>query len=490
MEEQPGKGSVMAAERLSGLDTSFLCVEGPTSPMNLGAVAIFAPTIPTHPARLVQLLQDRARQIPQLRRRTEASWLPSPIRWVEDDGFDVHQHVHAHRLTRLPYGDAQLATRVSTIMAEQLDLTRPPWELHVITGLDGGRFAVLIKLHHALADGASTVAIGLSLMDGHQMPEPADPPVVESQSAASPFIRSAQLLAAAVNGAPEVARRVRHTLDVAASVIRNVRPLLPESPLLTAPSAHRRMITLRVDCADLKRVRAKYGGTNNDVLLAALTGALREWLDQRGSKPDRLSLRAFVPVSRRRAGDHAGGNRVSGYLCGLPVDEADPIERLHMIRSTMDENKKAGARRGAGALPMLAEYIPAALHRLVTPLIGQGAPLLFDTVVTNVPLPGIPLRCDGAELRELYPVLPLAPGQALGVAFSTYRGTVHIGLHADDRALPDIDRLGVAFPQALAELCGAPHPTRIARPHRAVKGESPITPRDPKAGTKLATRKG
>jgi WS/DGAT/MGAT family acyltransferase len=192
----------------------------------------------------------------------------------------------------------------------------------------------------------------------------------------------------------------------------------------------------------------------HDVLLAVLTGALRRWLTGRGAAPDGVSLRALIPVSRpnRRPAEPRGGNTLSGYLCTLPVGEPDPLTRLGAIRAEMDRNKAAGSHRGAGALPLLADRLPPAVHRLAGPFAGLGAPLLFDTVVTNVPVPSLPLHLAGAELREIYPIVPLAHGHALGVAVSTYRGTAHLALHVDRQALPDLDRLADSVPAALAAL--------------------------------------
>jgi WS/DGAT/MGAT family acyltransferase len=174
-----------------------------------------------------------------------------------------------------------------------------------------------------------------------------------------------------------------------------------------------------------------------------LSGALRDWLIERGDRPDAMALRALIPVNQRcrGRGERTAGNQLSGYLCDLPVDEPDPVRRLMAVRRMMDANKEAGPTRGPGALPVLADRVPAAVHRMLMRAVGQCTPLLCDTVVTSVPLPNIPLRFDEAELREVYPVVPLAPGHALSVAFSSYRGSVLVGLHADASALPDLDRL-------------------------------------------------
>jgi WS/DGAT/MGAT family acyltransferase len=431
----------MASTPLSGLDTAFLSLDSTATPMNIGALAVFSPAQPEHPARLAELLRVRAARIPQLRQRVRASMLPPGVpTWVADPRFDAGAHIHTHHLPR-PHDATQLTDRVADIMAARLDSGRPLWEIHVITGLPGGRFAVLPKLHHALADGTAALLLGLSLLDGFDVP-PAPPrahvnPVPGIRATLRSFGSSAQ-----------------QAMDIAGAVLRNARPAPPSSPLLAPNATERRLATVRLDLHDIKRVRARHGGTTNDVLLAVLAGALRDWLLARGDRADGLSLRALVPVSQRcrGRGRNAAGNQLSGYLCDLPVGEPDPVRRLVAVRAMMDGNKEAGPRRGPGALPLLAEHVPHAVHRMMMPMVGQCAPLLCDTVVTTVPLPSVPLKFDGAELREIYPVVPLAPGHALGVAFSPYRGTVHVGLSANGRAIPDVDMLADAMSGTLGSL--------------------------------------
>lgn len=433
----------MTSARLSGLDTAFLCLDQPAAPMNIGGVAVFDAHRHVHPGRLVRLLAERAGRIPPLRQRIRPNWLPpGTVSWVEDERFDAGRHVIGHRL-RAPRYRGQLAATVAGIMAEPLDMSGPPWQLHVISGLAGGRFAVLAKLHHALADGAAATLLALGLLDGcaDRLTE-----------------RLIDRAGGSVTGS--LLGRLRHTgelIGIAASVARNARPATPDSPLLAAPSRQRRLATLRIGLPDIKSVRREHGGTANDVLLAALAGALRYWLLERGQRVNGRGVRALIPVNGSRAADRRSGNRLSGYLCDLPVGEPDPLRRLRAVRTEMDANKSTGTRSGPGALPVLADGVPAALHRLAGPMLARSAPLLFDTVVTNVPLPGRELTLDGAELREIYPVLPLAHGQALGVAFCTYRDDVHIGLHADAAALPDVDRIADLVPHALDVLRdGAP----------------------------------
>ena len=433
-----GVGRLGNSTALSGLDTAFLSLDSTSSPMNIGALALFSPPQPVHPARLVELLRTRAERIPRLRQRVRGSLMPlGVVRWVDDPRFDAAAHIHTHHLPR-PHDTAQLTDRVADIMGERLDPGRPLWEIHVLTGLPGGRFAILPKLHHALADGAGAVLLGLALLDG------IDGRLANRRSA--PECSSGGLAASLRS----LGSSAQQAMDIAGSVLRSARPTPPPSPLLAPTSSDRRLATVRLDLADVKRVRRAHGGTTNDVLLSVLAGALREWLIARGDRT--FAPRALIPVSQRCRDRGPAGNQLSGYLCDLPVDEADPVRRLAAVRATMDGNKEAGPGRGPGALPVLADRVPAAVHRLVMPVFGQCAPLLCDTVVTSVPLPNVPLFFDEAQLQEVYPVVPLAPGHALGVAFSTYRNTVHVGLHANGTALPDIDLLAEAFTGTLGYL--------------------------------------
>ena len=451
----------MPIERLTGLDTAFLSLDTPAAPMTIGAIATFAPQQPIHPGRVVELLRTRAALVPKLRQRVQATWLPTPgARWVSDSDFDVEKHVFAHHIPR-PHQTDQLAEQAMRIMEGRLDPERPLWELHVISGLAGGGFAVLAKMHHALADGAAAVMLGLALLDGFtptavdQRDEPVVPHPVR---AALQWLREpARLIGESMTVAadlPKLARQARQTAGMASSILRNARALEPESPLFAPPSGERRLATLRLDLDDIKQIRARHGGTTNDVLLALLAGALRDWMIERGEKVDARPVRALIPVSQRvRASERRGcGNQLSGYMCELPIHEPDPVRRLAAVRTTMDANKEAGTCSGPGALPLFADRVPPAVHRFATPLLSRGASLLFDLVATNVPLPGLPLSLDGAPLREIYPVIPLAAGHALGVAFCGYRRAVHIGLHANASALPDVDRLADAFTGNLAEL--------------------------------------
>jgi diacylglycerol O-acyltransferase len=440
----------MHGARLSPLDIAFLCMEGSNTPMHMGSVAVFRPRETVDPQRLLALLTERAARIPTLRVRVRHSRSPlGGASWEHDPGFDPARHVDAHRLSTL-YEEDPLAAHAARWLAPPLDLSRPLWQLQLVTGLPDGSFALLLKLHHALIDGAGAVGVALGLLDA--VPAMRRTSVTDGDSNAE---RS--LMDSLWSQASATVGKATESAGIARSVLLAARPY-PMSPIATTNSPSRSLGFATLDMSDLRRVRGTHGGTTNDVVLAVLSGALRQWMRNRGQRTDTRPLRALVPVSvRGRAGGTGGargGNLLSGYLSDLPVGIEDPVQRLRAVRRSMDRNKAAGPVRGAGAIPVLAGRIPAGVHKLTTHLAGRAAPLLFDTVVTNVPLPGIAFTLDGARLRQVYPFVPLAPHHAIGIAVSGYRKSIHIGLQANSDAVGDLGSLTDAIGKSTAELLG------------------------------------
>ncbi|MBK1786137.1 wax ester/triacylglycerol synthase family O-acyltransferase [Prauserella cavernicola] len=436
----------MPLDRLSALDVAFLCLEGANTPMHMGAVATFRPRRHVDPERLVALLAQRAAGIPKLRRRVR-SGLPllGGAQWEDDPGFDALNHIGLSKLCDL-YEPDPLAEFASHWMAEPLELDAPLWNVQLVTGLPDGEFALLVKFHHALTDGAGAVELAFGLLDDISLP------VQRGGRAPQPEPEPRTPLQELRDGATAALGQAATSAGIASAVLRAARPY-PISPTATLNSALRRIGLVRLDLGDVRSIRKTHGGTNNDVVLAVLAGALRDWMINRGQRADARSLRALIPVSLRgREAERAGGNVLSGYLCDLPVELDDPVDRLRVVRDVMARNKQAGPARGPGAIPILANRMPAGIHRIATKVAGRAAPLLFDTVVTNVPLPGIPMSLGGARLREIYPFVPLAPHQSVGIAVSTYRNALHIGLQANGEAVPDVGSLADAVTKSLAAL--------------------------------------
>jgi WS/DGAT/MGAT family acyltransferase len=334
-------------------------------------------------------------------------------------------------------------------MERPLARRRPPWEAHVLPGEDGVSFAVLFKFHHALADGLRALTLAAGVLDPMDMPTPRPRPA-EPPGGLLPDVRK---LPGLVRGALS---DVGRALDIGASVARSSLDVHSTPALACEPSGTRRTAGVVVDLDDVHKVRKSAGGTVNDVLIAVVAGALRRWLDERGDSSEGVAPRALIPVSKRRPRTaHPQGNRLSGYLIRLPVDDPDPLGRLDTVRTAMDRNKDAGPNRGAGAVALLADHVPALGHRLGGPLVGQAARLWFDILVTSVPLPSLGMKLGGNPLTAVFPLAPLARGQSLAVAVSTYRGHVHYGLVADGKAVPDLDRLAAAVSEEVETLITA-----------------------------------
>ncbi|GAA3308890.1 wax ester/triacylglycerol synthase family O-acyltransferase [Streptomyces cinereospinus] len=345
--------------------------------------------------------------MPGLRMRIRDVWRPPALRRPLAFGgaarepaphFDPLDHVRLHAPT------ADFQTAAGRLMGRPLARGRPPWEAHVLPGTDGVSFAVLFKFHHALADGLRALTLAAAVLDPTDLPtprpRPAEPP--------RPLLPEVRELPGLLRDALSDAGRA---LDIGASVALSSLGVRSSPALTSRPSGTRRTAGVVLDLDDVHRIRKAVGGTVNDVLIAVVAGALRGWLDERGDGSDGVAPRALIPVSRRRPrGAHPQGNRLSGYLMRLPVDDPDPRARLDAVRTAMDRNKDAGPNRGAGAVALLADHVPALGHRLGGPLVSQAARLWFDILVTSVPLPGLGLRLGGNPLTEVFPFAPLAAG--------------------------------------------------------------------------------
>ena len=478
-------------DRLSALDASFLFAESRTQPMHVGGVMTFAPPDdgPFDPDAFVALIGRRLALVPRYRQKVREvpGHLGLPV-WVDDPDFDLAYHVRRTALPR-PGTDAQLRELVGRLIARRLDRARPLWEIYLVEGLADGRFAVVTKTHHAMVDGLASMDVGALLLDA--TPEPRATAADAWRPAPEP-----SALALATDAVLEAWRRPRTVLDVVARAGADAREVVssleratatlvtattgrPVHPLNTVIGEQRRFATARTTLADHRAVRAARGGTVNDVVLAVVAGALRRWMMTRGEPlQEGASVRALVPVSvrgRRGApgvpvagngsggaagapGGPAAGNSISAYFVELPVGEADPLRRLARVSTAMAAHKASGQAVGATTLIRLAGLAPPTLHSLGVRLTSQFSSQLYNVLVTNVPGPPRPLYALGARMLDMYPVVPLAGGQAVSVGVTSYDGGVHYGLNADRDALPDVDVLAAALTDALAELVAAAAP--------------------------------
>ncbi len=472
---------------LNRTDAAFWHLESPAAPMHLGALALFEypepagpgaaaepgvaqPHTQPTPQTLARLLCERAARVPLLRQKVRGGRHPAAdLRWVPDPAFDAHRHVHLH-----PHdGDRAPEQVAADLMATPLNPTLPPWEVHLLprpqevggpATADG--FALLFKFHHAAVDGLRAVELGARLLDQYQ-PRRADPTDATPHGARprSPAPRPAARTPAAhplldrlTGHAQRLLQQALIAADVTATVLTAALDPGPR-PLHTPPTGHYRLALPVLALDDINRIRKQHGGTVNDILLTLITAALRTWLTDHGHHPDPGTSRILVPVStRHRNPGHPSGNQLSGYLLDLPVHHHDPLTRLHAVQDTMRAHKARGPRQGPGAVALLADLMPPLVTRLAAPLLRHSVPLLFDALVTNVPVPDLPLSLGGAQLAALHPLAPLAPGHTLAIAMTTYRRTVHLGIRTTGPTDPD--HLERALHHALTQLLQTCNPRR------------------------------
>lgn len=458
------------SDRLTALDAGFLRLESADTPMHLGAVFVLDgdPLRDTGGALRVDEIERhvdaRVRRVPQLTRRVAEVplGLGRPL-WVDDESFDIRQHLFVTAVD--PPGDRlAFLDRCTELLREPLDRSRPLWQLWLIDGLADGRVGIVEKLHHALVDGIGGVDIASALFDVEPDVD-VDTPV---RTRVAPAPSSVRLLAGAVAGqladpARTAGRIVAATWRAPGTVAAQVASVAGAARELARPGAHtprtsfnrhvgpdRVVRTVEIGLAEVRAIGAPAGATVNDVVLAAVTGGVVAWMDEHGEHPP--ELHAVVPVSVRGRDDRSLGNHVGAVLVALPVGERDPLRRLQVVEMHMRRLKAAHEGQGAAAVLDTLDHVPG-IDRLVGRLVA--AQPFANLVVTNVPGSPVPLHLLGARIDEMIPVVPLGPGLGLGIAILTYAGRMTISLAADPALCPDVDRLAEAVTAALAELAAA-----------------------------------
>jgi WS/DGAT/MGAT family acyltransferase len=457
-------------ERLSALDVSFLYLETPTTPMHVGSVARFEPPAdrPFDYEALRTLVSRRIGLAPRYRQKVR--WVPGHIAnpiWVDDEDFDITYHVRRSALPK-PGSDAQLRSLVGRLQARQLDRNRPLWEIYLVEGLADGQFAIITKTHHAMVDGISAVDIATLILDLEPTPRqtPDDSWVPRPEPSRLGLVagaltdtlrRPTQAIDTVRSGVTDARALAGRALEAAAGVAAVARTSFrsaPASPLNAEIGEQRRFGMAATSLDDYKRIRKAHGGTINDAVLAVVSGALRIWLLTRGEAVvPSTTVRAMVPVSVRSPDqDGALGNRVSSYFVDLPVGEPNAVMRLHQVGYAMKAHKESGEAVGAEALVRLTGFAPPTIHSAAARLGSGLTRRLFNVVVTNVPGPQFPLYAAGARMRDCYPVVPLAKGQAVTIGLISYDGGVFYGMNCDRDAMSDIDVLAGCIEESLGEL--------------------------------------
>jgi WS/DGAT/MGAT family acyltransferase len=482
-------------ERMTSADVAFLHRETRSAPQHVGGLAIFAP----RPGgfeydRLVRLLEERISLAPRYRQKVRMvpGHLANPL-WLDDPNFDITYHVRRSALPR-PGTDEQLLEFCARIQSRLLDRSRPLWEMYLVEGLSDGRVAVVTKTHEAMVDERRGIDLMHVLLDAAPeprrtveaiwMPEPEPGSVDLLGAALLDIARRPAMLADTVREAARDARvtagKLASLTGGAASLARVVVQRPHPSPLSAQLSEQRRIAVARTRLADYRTVRTALGGAVNDVVLAVVAGALRGWLLGR-AEPLRpaTTVRALLPMSvsdpadppgpgaaaaRERGVDHPSlhrqepallAARVRPLLVDLPVGEADPVLRLAQLRYAMASHAASGRAVRADRIAELGGFAPPTLHALGARAAAGLTRRMFSLVVTNVPGPQLPLYASGARLTEMFPVLPLAPGQAMSIALTSYDGGMYYGINGDRDAVPDVHAVAELIEEALAELVAA-----------------------------------
>ncbi len=459
----------MSSDRLTGLDASFLHLEDASSHMHVAGVMIFEGDPPPYD-ELLEVIDRRLGLVPRYRQRLAFVPLAQgrPV-WVDDPHLNLRYHVRSTALPA-PGSEEQLKALAGRVFSQALDRDKPLWEIWLVDGLEGDRFAVLSKTHHALVDGVSGVDIMSVLFD--TSPAPAAPADTGERWLPRPLPSAAQLLGealverATIPG--ELARSVRAVLRGPRRVVESVRDAAvgvgamawaglnpaPPSPYNRPIGPHRRFTWVRVALDDVKAIKNELGGTVNDVMLATVAGALGKHLRRRGQNTNGLELKAMVPVSVRADVERGAlGNRVAAMMAPLPVWCEDPVARLDIVREELKGLKSGGQAVGAQVLTQLSGFAPMTIMEQASRVAARQR--FFNLVVTNVPGPQIPLYLAGKRLIDTFPMVPLAKNQALGVALLSYAGRINFGLVGDYDLMWDLDAFADDVRDSLAELAHA-----------------------------------
>ena len=450
---------------LSSLDASFLYIENEFNHMHVAVVAIFEGP-PPRGEEIEDMISSKLHRVPRYRQKVR--FVPfefgRPV-WSDDHHFNIKYHVR-HSALPAPGSDEQLRTLVGRVMSQQLDRTKPLWEIWVVEGLEEGRWAILTKTHHCMVDGVSGSDLLSVLLDRTRDAE--YPPALRWEPEDTPSGRSLFLKSLAAGfrtpvesvetmfDALRAPGRALHGLAELTDGLSTFRTLAKdelESSLNGPIGPHRRWHPASTMIADVMKIRSTHGGTINDVVLTAISFGFRALMLSRNEPVKGLNVRTLVPVSVRREDERGElNNRVSAMFADLPMDIEDPVECLKSIRREMIELKKHHQHAAVDSLNALTSLAPPALMALGARLFAGVEQHTVQTVTTNVPGPRTTLYAAGREMIAAYPYVPLAGSVRIGVAIFSYGGLLTFGITGDYENAPDIDVLGRGIEDAIAEL--------------------------------------
>lgn len=454
-------------ERLTPLATAFLDAEDvdPRAALAIGSLAVFEGPAPAFD-EFVELIAGRLPLIPRYRQRlrTVPFDLAAPM-WEDDPDFDIGWHIRNTALPA-PGGREEIGRLMSRVMSRRMSRDRPLWEYWFCEGLADGRWALLSKLHHSLVDGVSGTDLYQLVLDPTPTPRepvpddwvPATPPSTVTVTARAAWelatspLPAARAVAGTLTSPRRLVRASARTVRGALAITTALRPVRATS--LTGPlEGSRRYTWTDVSLEDIRVVRRRYGVTVNDVALAAVTGGFRLLLMSRGEEPDAHALRSLVPVSTREPGaESIPDNRVTMMLPHLPVELADPRDRLRAVRQRVQDLRAQHEPEAGAAMTSAAAYgpfLPVAWGIRLGLRLPQRQ---VATVTTNVPGPRTTLYALGREVTGMLPYVPIADRVRIGVAMFSYRDTLTFGITGDYDTAPDLQLLADGISSSMEEL--------------------------------------
>jgi diacylglycerol O-acyltransferase len=466
-------------DRMSALDAGFFFAESENTPMHVGSVAVFDGPAPSY-GDMVRLLLSKLPLVPRYRQRVR----PVPMQlgrplWVDDPHFQILYHVR-HTAVPGPGSDEQLRNLAGRVLGQRLDMAKPLWEVWLVEGLADNRWAIISKVHHCMVDGVAGTDLMQLMFDldpdaKHEAPQDWTPRRTPSglsmvaeavtETVAHPLRQLSSLpsVGTAVRSAKALAEQGKTVAQTVPALAKQA--VTPTARSLNGPiGPHRRWAWTEGRFEEFKAVRTAFGGTVNDVVLAAITGGFRDLLQGRGElSSEKLVVRSMVPVSVRRPSQKGSlDNQVSAVFVDLPVGLPDPVARLGAIRGQMDEYKKAMSAVDANSIIEMGNYVAPTLLALGVRAALSAGQFWCQAVTTNVPGPRFPLYVLGKRMVSAYAYVPIAGGTRCSIGIFSYLNTMTFGLNADFDGYPDIDvlssgiRRGIDQLLTLAQQKGAP----------------------------------
>lgn len=454
--------------RLSATDAVFLYAEREDSPLHIGSIAILEEEVAYE-----DLVQDILARVPKIPRFLQRA-VPTPFNaghptWEYDQDFDIHEHIHLHQVTE-PGGEAELTEVLERIYTGLLDRKKPLWEIHLVIGLEGGKCAIAMKVHHAMVDGVGGQELLAQLVDfGPGPPQtPSEPleipknPRLRNRLVDALFDNTITYIDAWSDYFKSTVDSIRNLDgDGARARIGAMSELVPDiaKPVQRLPfnidgSGERRIVWFETSFAEARAMRRSLGGSVNDVVLTIVAGGISRYCKFHGESVENRTMRIMMPVNTRPKEAGADlGNRISILPVRIPLGIEDPAKRILAINKTTATLKGASVSSGMGTFgSLLTANLPVPAFAQINKLLSAMPIPLCNMLVTNVPGPQIPLYMVGKKIESLIPYAPVAYDMGLGCAVMTYNQKLTFALTVDRQSCEDVEKLREFFQESFEEV--------------------------------------